>query len=1018
MADENLCLISYNSRGFGDSKREFVKSLTCLTGCQTIIFNQENFLLKSNGYIAKKALPEHRVFFKPASKEGLEGRPKNGMFVAVPLRFKDEAEEVPVTSTRLQCVILKVGSCRLLLINSYFPNDPRTDFDETELVTLLKEIETIIKQKSFDHVIIGGDINADFSRKTKFVNTVKDFLTGYEVEKSWDEYPVSFTHVMEKEGVTYSSTIDHFFWNRCFSDLVVDAGVISLPENTSDHCPIFCKFRVPSQTTNISKNNVVPRRMIPSWRYAKDDEKDEYFDRLTSGLEQLEIPVQTIHCRDVHCKDENHRKNLDLLMSNALSLVEDAAKKYLGKQGKMKKDPEKQKQKLPDWKEDVCPVKDTAHFWHAVWKSAGKPMNCHLHVIMKRTRNRYHLVIRRKKRLLQRMKRDNMLQSCINNDGSIFDAIKKQRKCEQTFPSMIDGHTEDIPGYLADKYEKLYNSVDDKENLRHLEFELEGLIDVNSLEFIDRISPDVVRSATQKKLKPGKTDPVVDITSDFLIHAPLQLFGILAACFKSYIIHAHVSNFLLISTMVPLLKDKLGDITSSNNYRSIAISSLVLKIFDLVILSTFSEYLQLDDLQFSYQSDVSTSMCTWLAVESVSHFLRNGNEVYTCLMDMSKAFDTVQHSQLFRKLLQQGLPAVIVRYILVSYTNQKANVRWNDEESGYFSIGNGVKQGAILSAILYCVYTNGIFQEMRQAKIGCFIGRNYVGILGYADDLYLLAPCIDGLQEMLSICEKYANDHNLKFSTDPNPNKSKTKCMAYLLKERELPKLELCGNKLPWVNRGKHLGMRIDSIKDSILAKDAVEKRARYIQSNNELVQEFAYTSSDTKAIINRIYNSHAYGAVLWDLYGKEAKMFYNSWSTSVRIMYRIDRKTHRYLIEPVSKMQHIKGAILKRFVGFTNKLAISCKNAVKNVYRVIENDCRTITGSNRRNAILECQCDSSTRIEKKDVDKLQFHNVPAGEEWRVQLVTELIGIRDGSLMSVGWSNNDIKDALEYICTS
>ena len=143
------------------------------------------------------------------------------------------------------------------------------------------------------------------------------------------------------------------------------------------------------------------------------------------------------------------------------------------------------------------------------------------------------------------------------------------------------------------------------------------MIDVNSLEFIDRISPDVVRSATQKKLKPGKTDPVVDITSDFFIHAPQQLFGILAACFKSYIIHAHVSNFLLIYTMVPLLKDKLGDITSSNNYRSIAISSLVLKIFDLVILSTFSQYLQLDDLQFSYQSDVSTSMCTWLAVESV-----------------------------------------------------------------------------------------------------------------------------------------------------------------------------------------------------------------------------------------------------------------------------------------------------------------------------------------------------------------------------------------------------------------
>ena len=705
-------------------------------------------------------------------------------------------------------------------------------------------------------------------------------------------------------------------------------------------------------------------------------------------------------------------------MSDLLSLIEDTASKHLGKQGKKNKDPEKRKQRLPNWKEDVCPVKDTAHFWHAVWKSAGKPMNCHLHNIMKRTRNRYHLVIRRKKRLIERMKRDDMLQSCLDNDGSIFDAIKKQRNCGQTCPSTIDGHTDDIPVYLADKYQGLYNSVDDKENLQHLERELEAVIDDQSLEFIDRITPDVVRSATQKKLKAGKTDPVVDITSDFLIHAPTKLFEIISMCFKSYIIHAHVSSFLLISTLVPLLKDKLGDITSSNNYRSIAISSLVLKIFDLVILATFSEYLQLDDLQFSYQSEVSTSMCTWLAVESVSHFLRNGNEVYSCLMDMSKAFDTVQHSHLFRKLLQQGLPAVIVRYILVSYKNQRANVRWNGQESPHFSIGNGVKQGAILSAILYCVYTNGIFQELRKAKIGCFIGRNYVGVLGYADDLYLLAPCIDGLQEMLKVCEKYANEHNLKFSTDPNPIKSKTKCMAYLLKERELPNLRLCGNKLPWVKSGKHLGMRIDAIKDSIITKDTMEKRARYIQSNNELVQEFGYTSSDTKAAINRIYNSHAYGAVLWDLYGKEANMFFNSWSTSVRMMYRLDRKTHRYLIEPVSKMQHIKGAILKRFVGFTNNLAISSKTVIKNVFHIIGNDCRTRTGSNKRKICLDCECDRNSQIEKKDINNRPFHDIPAGEEWRIPLINELIGIRDGALMSIDWTNDQIKDALQFLCTT
>ena len=84
MMNSNLSIISYNSRGFNESKREFVRNLTFVSGCQTIILNQENFLLKNNGYIAKKALPDHHVVFNPATKDDLEGRPKGGMFIAVP----------------------------------------------------------------------------------------------------------------------------------------------------------------------------------------------------------------------------------------------------------------------------------------------------------------------------------------------------------------------------------------------------------------------------------------------------------------------------------------------------------------------------------------------------------------------------------------------------------------------------------------------------------------------------------------------------------------------------------------------------------------------------------------------------------------------------------------------------------------------------------------------------------------------------------------------------------------------
>ena len=51
-------------------------------------------------------------------------------------------------------------------------------------------------------------------------------------------------------------------------------------------------------------------------------------------------------------------------------------------------------------------------------------------------------------------------------------------------------------------------------------------------------------------------------------------------------------------------------------------------------------------------------MCTWMTVETVDYFTRNGSDVYMCVMDMKKAFDTVQHSVLFREVMNKGMPYI------------------------------------------------------------------------------------------------------------------------------------------------------------------------------------------------------------------------------------------------------------------------------------------------------------------------------------------------------------------------
>ena len=156
-------------------------------------------------------------------------------------------------------------------------------------------------------------------------------------------------------------------------------------------------------------------------------------------------------------------------------------------------------------------------------------------------------------------------------------------------------------------------------------------------------------------------------------------------------------------------------------------------------------------------------MCTWAVVETVDYFLRNGSEVFSCAMDMTAAFDLTFHSLLFRKMLRAKFPPVFLRLFTFIYIHQVANVRWDGEYSDLFKMTNGVRQGAILSAIAYCFYCEELFSLLKSRRAGCWVLDNYHGIFWYRDDNWLLARSLSSLQDMLSTCEEYAATHNLKF---------------------------------------------------------------------------------------------------------------------------------------------------------------------------------------------------------------------------------------------------------------
>ena len=182
---------------------------------------------------------------------------------------------------------------------------------------------------------------------------------------------------------------------------------------------------------------------------------------------------------------------------------------------------------------------------------------------------------------------------------------------------------------------------------------------------------------------------------------------------------------------------------------------------------------------------------------------------------------------------------------------------------------------------------DNLFDLLKNSGSGCVFSNYYSGCFGYADDLFFLCPSRGGLQEILDIAQNYVKEHNIAFSTHPEPAKSKTKGIIFSRKPLKFAPTPLRLNDvpLPWVEHAKYLGNTINNLPDG-LCSDAKQKRARYIERNVDLNQEFPFAHPEVKCKINRIYNTSYPGSVLYDMTSDSVSQLVSSWSVSVRHMW------------------------------------------------------------------------------------------------------------------------------------
>ena len=349
---------------------------------------------------------------------------------------------------------------------------------------------------------------------------------------------------------------------------------------------------------------------------------------MQSMLSQLDTDI---NCENVMCNNVSHLHDIDRVTGDLLGAITESAWENLETTKGTTGDQSSRSHTIPGWNDRVKPYQNEARFWFSLWASAGKPLHSevpgiehNLYSNMKFSRNQYHYAVRRTQNSLNLIENDKLVSKV--NSPELFEEIKKACKEKSSNVSSVidDIHgAKNITEHFKNIYENLYNEQEGID-MTFVE-EINDNLASNTTDAkatISLFTADLVKTAV-KKLKPDKCDVTGSFTSDCLKAAPDIFFEKLSLLFKTSLTHGYLSHDLLVCALSPIVKDSNGDISSSKNYLGIAISSLILKVFDNCILLLFGSFLSNDVLQFGFQKGCSTIQCTWDVQETISHYLRS-----------------------------------------------------------------------------------------------------------------------------------------------------------------------------------------------------------------------------------------------------------------------------------------------------------------------------------------------------------------------------------------------------------
>ena len=822
----SFTIINWNANGLRSKLAELIY-FAQRRNSHIITISETRLSSKNNVYI-----PGYVIF----RADGIS--PQRGVLLAIKTDLEPEQVSLPNNLGHLECIAAKINSPQgRIMITCVYNSPARVRPLE------VNSLRTIFNQEA--RVIISGDLNARHTLwgcKSSNDNgrNLLTYCMQHGIEIVYPDEPTRYP--------TTSRAAPSVL------DLVLVKGMssatptaISWHELSSDHNPVVVRFR---------KNVLIKKHT--TWDVKRANWKN-YRRRL---CELCEIPTEI-----------NSPQHLDKLVESLTNDILVAARDSIPK-----KKVEFLGDQLPDSIRELIRVKNRARrnwnryrdpAYHSEWNRLIGEV-------------RYAVAQWRQKLWLDRISR------LSNVDCSLWQFAKRLKGKKvpigplQGLQGLVYSPIEKAE-MLADAYESQFTNLRPSSTEEILlEMEQAGSQSNSDEElFPPPIKPKNIKLAI-KRVKLRKAPGHDGVLPIFVRNLPGKVHIILARIFQAIFDLKYFPSSWKLAEIIPVLKP-CKDSRHVESYRPISLLSVLAKLAERFILDWLENEVEkrniLPNWQFGFRKRHS-------AVQQVARVVSyiKGRRMPTALvmLDVAKAFDSVWHFGLIAKLIRFGLPMKLCDTIKDFLANRKFRVRVNKDKSQWKQIRAGTPQGALLSPLLYALYTADI-PTLRYAQIAQF-----------ADDTALFyshrdARClVRRIQEDLETVSEYLESWKLGL------NKDKTDAILFTRKTRLLRnKIKLDDRMLDWNSSAKYLGVHLDKSLNWATHLKAVSSSGRIAAKIIwPLINKRSPLELDQKLNLYKamVRPRLTYGAPLW--WGHAAK-------TNVSLIERVETKTLRTIANP-----------------------------------------------------------------------------------------------------------------------